>query len=79
MMDRLIFANNSIKSAFDIACHDIAAQAAGLPLYRFLGGSENRPLITDYTVSLGSTEKMAADAQDIVRNGFTGDQGEARW
>jgi L-alanine-DL-glutamate epimerase-like enolase superfamily enzyme len=28
-MDRLIFANNSIKSAFDIACHDIAAQAAG--------------------------------------------------
>jgi L-Ala-D/L-Glu epimerase len=69
-MDRLIFANNSIKSAFDIACHDIAAQAAGSPLFRYLGGTENRRLITDYTVSLGTKEKMAADAQTIVRNGF---------
>ncbi|HOY28177.1 MAG TPA: dipeptide epimerase [Flavobacteriales bacterium] len=70
LLDRLIFANNSIKSAFDIACHDIAAQAARLPLYRYLGGSENRTLITDYTVSLGTKEKMAADAQAIVHNGF---------
>lgn len=69
-MDRLIFANNSIKSAFDIACHDITAQVAGLPLYRFLGGTENRTLITDYTVSLGSPEQMAADARSITRNGF---------
>ncbi|MBL7952964.1 MAG: dipeptide epimerase [Flavobacteriales bacterium] len=69
-MDRMIFANNSIKSAFDIACHDIAAQAAGLPLYRFLGGATKRPLITDYTVSLGTKEKMAADALVIIRNGF---------
>jgi L-Ala-D/L-Glu epimerase len=69
-MDRLIFANNSIKSAFDIACHDLAAQAAGLPLFRYLGGTENRRLITDYTVSLGAKEKMAADAQAIISNGF---------
>ena len=71
IMDRLIFGNNSIKSAFDIACHDIAAQAAGKPLYEFLGGTTRRVLITDYTVSLGSSKKMAADAQEIVRNGFT--------
>jgi len=70
VMDRLIFGNNSIKSAFDIALHDIAAQAAGVPLYRFLGASVNRELITDYTVSIGDPEKMAADAADIVRNGF---------
>lgn len=69
-MDRLIFANNSIKSAFDIACHDIAAQAAGLPLHRFFGGTVERTLITDYTVSLGTKEDMAADAQAIIRSGF---------
>lgn len=69
-MDRVIFGNNSIKSAFDIACHDIAAQAAGLPLYRLLGGTSNRALVTDYTVSLGPKEKMAADAATIVGNGF---------
>ncbi|HRH39203.1 MAG TPA: dipeptide epimerase [Flavobacteriales bacterium] len=71
IMDRLIFGNNSIKSAFDIALHDIAAQAAGLPLYRFLGGVGDRQLTTDYTVSIASPEKMAADALGIVRNGFT--------
>jgi len=70
-MDRLIFANNSIKSAFDIACHDIAAQVAGQPLFKFLGGRRERDLITDYTVSIASPEKMAADAVGIVANGFT--------
>jgi L-Ala-D/L-Glu epimerase len=70
LMDRLIFGNNSIKSAFDIALHDIAAQMAGLPLYKFLGGTERRELITDYTVSLGEPEQMAADAAAIIANGF---------
>lgn len=71
VMDRLIFGNSSIKSAFDIALHDVAAQTDGVPLFRFLGGNENHPLITDYTVSLGSPGMMAANALDVVRNGFT--------
>lgn len=70
IMDRVIFANNSIKSAFDIALHDIAAQQAGLPLYAFLGGKNHRALFTDYTVSLGDPSKMAADAEAIVEAGF---------
>jgi L-alanine-DL-glutamate epimerase-like enolase superfamily enzyme len=53
-----------------MAWHDVAAQAAGLPLWRFLGAEVNRPLLTDYTVSLGPPEKMAADAEDIVRAGY---------
>ena len=71
VMDRLIFGNNSIKSAFDIALHDIAAQCAKLPLYAFLGGRKEKELVTDYTVSIASPEKMAVDAVEIVRSGFT--------
>lgn len=70
IMDRLIFGNNSIKSAFDISLHDIAAQAADLPLWKFLGGKERSDLFTDYTVSIGDPEQMVVDAEDIVRNGF---------
>ncbi len=70
VMDRLIFGNNSIKSAFDIALHDLAAQAVDLPLWKFLGGKERSDLFTDYTVSIGDPEQMAADAEDIVRSGF---------
>jgi len=69
-MDRTIFGNSSIKSAFDIALYDIASQAAGLPLYAFLGGQNNKMLKTDYTVSLGEPEQMVADALEIKERGF---------
>ncbi len=69
-MDKVIFGNSSIKSAFDIALYDIAAQHAGLPLYAFLGGNNNKILMTDYTVSLGTPEQMVADAQEIKDRGF---------
>ncbi|HAQ20947.1 MAG TPA: dipeptide epimerase [Prolixibacteraceae bacterium] len=70
LLDRNIYGNSSIKSAFDIALYDIAAQHAGLPLYAFLGGANNKQLITDYTVSLNSPVQMAADAQEIKDRGF---------
>lgn len=69
-MDRTIFANSSIKSAFDIALYDIAAQQAGLPLYAFLGGKNNKILKTDYTVSLNEPAQMVADALEIKERGF---------
>lgn len=70
VMDRIIYGNTSIKSAFDIALYDIASQIAGLPLYRFLGGEKNKELITDYTISLNSSEKMVDDARKIIHDGF---------
>ena len=69
-MDRLIYGNSSIKSAFDIALHDIAAQEAGLPLYAFLGGKNNKTIVTDYTVSIGDPAKMAEDALRIQAEGY---------
>src|SRR5579875_2074413 len=71
IMDKTIYGNSSIKSAFDIALHDIAAQHAGVPLYKFLGGEKNKILETDYTVSLGNPEKMKADAIKIKEQGFS--------
>lgn len=69
-MDKTIYANSSIKSAFDIALHDIAAQHSGLPLYKFLGGEKNKVLETDMTVSLGDVQKMVADAVRFKAEGF---------
>lgn len=69
-MDKTIYGNNSIKSAFDMALYDIASQHASLPLYKFLGGENNKTLITDYTVSLGEAKKMAADAAKYKEQGF---------
>ncbi len=69
-MDKLIYGNNSIKSAFDMALYDIAAQHSGIPLYRFLGGENNKPIVTDYTVSIGDPETMAAAAKKIKEQGY---------
>lgn len=70
IMDRTIFGNSSIKSAFDIALYDLASQHAQLPLYAFLGGKKSKTLQTDYTVSLGDPKQMVADAQEIKDRGF---------
>lgn len=62
LMDKTIYGNSSIKSAFDIALHDIAAQHEGVPIYKLLGGENNKVLETDYTVSIGDPQKMKSDA-----------------
>ena len=70
IMDSVIYGNSSIKSAFDIALYDIAAQHSGIPLYAFLGGKNNKTIVTDYTVSIDTPQKMADDAVKIKTNGF---------
>src|SRR5688500_8946653 len=69
-MDKLIYGNGSIKSAFDMALYDIASQHADIPLYKFLGGTNTKTILTDYTVSIGDPEKMAADAVKIKKKGY---------
>jgi L-Ala-D/L-Glu epimerase len=70
LMDTIIYGNSSIKSAFDMALYDIAAQEAGMPLYQFIGGTNDKTIITDYTVSIGEPDKMAADAVKIKEQGY---------
>lgn len=62
--------NTTIKSAFDMAIYDIAAQHAGQPLYQFLGGTK-KEMLTDITVGIGTPEKMAEQAKAFVENGAT--------
>ena len=69
-MDQAIYGNRSVKSAFDIALHDLCSKKAGKALYEFLGGTGKRELITDYTVSIGDPEEMAESAREIISRGF---------
>jgi L-alanine-DL-glutamate epimerase-like enolase superfamily enzyme len=60
--------NTTIKSAFDMALHDLAAKAAGLPLYRFLGGAR-KEIETDFTLGIGTPAKMAEAARAAAAKG----------
>lgn len=64
---RLAF-NTTIKSAFDMALHDLAAKARGLPLYRFLGG-EKKDIETDFTLGIGPPAAMADKARAAIAKG----------
>ena len=60
--------NATIKSAFDMALYDLAAKAAGQPLYRYLGGT-GKALETDLTIGIDTPGNMAAKAVDFVKRG----------
>lgn len=67
-LDAFIARNTTIKSAFDMALHDLTAKYAGLPLYAFLGGRK-KEIITDLTIGIDRPEVMAAKAIDFVSRG----------
>jgi o-succinylbenzoate synthase len=61
--------NATIKSAFDMALYDLAAKAAGIPLYQYLGANNKKELQTDLTIGIDTPENMAAKAIDFVKRG----------
>ncbi len=68
-MARFLPHSTTIRSAFDMALHDIASRYASMPLYRFLGG-DNHPLETDITIYIGDPDRAGQQAEAIVDAGF---------
>jgi L-alanine-DL-glutamate epimerase-like enolase superfamily enzyme len=62
-LERAVVRNSSARMAVECAVYDLAAQAAGVPLFRYLGGRE-QALRTDMTLSAAAT---AAEARELVR------------
>jgi L-alanine-DL-glutamate epimerase-like enolase superfamily enzyme len=68
-MDRVTARNGSAKAALDIALYDIMSKAAGVPLYKYLGGNSAN-VETDMTISIDEPESMGQTAKDLNRRGF---------
>jgi len=65
-----IVGNTSAKAALDMAVYDLWGKLHHAPLFRLLGGFRNE-LITDYTISIDTPEKMAAESLEMVGKGFS--------
>ncbi|MGP3640028.1 dipeptide epimerase [Lentilactobacillus hilgardii] len=69
-IDQSMVHNSSPKAALNIAVNDLIAQHYQVPLYQLLGGHTDR-IQTDYTVSVGTTDKMIAQAKELMNAGFS--------
>jgi len=69
-LSMFIAGNTTIKSAFDMALYDIAAKAAGLPLYKYLGGKK-REIETDITIGIDTIPNMVSKALIFKERGAT--------
>jgi L-Ala-D/L-Glu epimerase len=61
--------NPSIVAAFDMALYDILGKAAGLPIFRLLGGDKTT-FETDFTIGIDTPENMATAAREHAAKGF---------
>ncbi|KPP84067.1 MAG: muconate cycloisomerase [Rhodobacteraceae bacterium HLUCCA08] len=68
-MEAAIPGHPMAKAVIDIACHDLAARAAGLPLWRHLGGAHRTEVSFAGSVGISTTERMEAEAADFVARG----------
>lgn len=62
-------ATPSALCAFDLAFHDLLGLAAGMPLYRLLGGYRSR-IQTSVTIGIAPVAETVALARDRARQGF---------
>ena len=70
IMDSLYHGNTPIKAGIDLACYDIAAKNAGVPLYQYLGGASGK-VHSDVTIGISTPEEMADTAAEWVEKGFS--------
>jgi L-alanine-DL-glutamate epimerase-like enolase superfamily enzyme len=56
------------RNALDAALWDLEAQRRGEPAWKLAGLTPPRPLATAYTISLGSPDRMEADARRAARH-----------
>ncbi len=62
--------HTSAKACLDIALHNLAAQKAKLPLWRFLGANVESQIETAVTVSLDAPDAMATQSAEFVAKGL---------
>jgi L-alanine-DL-glutamate epimerase-like enolase superfamily enzyme len=70
LMNTVFNGHPYIKSALDMACSDLAARAASIPLVTLLGGRESETAELYKVVAHGTVDAMTTSAIRIVREGF---------
>ena len=69
-MDTISVGNPFAKAAIDLACHDLKAKAAGIPVYELLGGLQHERLPVMWSLGSDTPEINAREAALKVEEGY---------
>lgn len=69
LMDKSVKGHPYAKAALDIACHDIAGKAAGVPVYTLLGGQFRDRIEVAHSLGIMPVEQCVAEAEQAIAEG----------
>ena len=69
-MDAVLRGHPYVKSAIDVACWDILGKATGMPVYKLLGGAEQKDVQLYRAISQESPAEMAAKIAGYRAEGY---------
>ena len=68
-MDRVVKGNPYAKAAVDIACHDLAGKALGVPVSTLLGGRLRDGIEVTHSLGIMEVDRCVAEAEQAVAEG----------
>ena len=71
IMDVQLPGHPYVKSPIDIACWDIAGQAADMPLWQMMGGHAPEPVAVNSSISTGTPDEMIELINRAAEQGYT--------
>lgn len=68
-MDKVVKGNPYAKAAVDIACHDLAGKALGVPVSTLLGGRHRDGIELTHSLGIMEVDRCVAEAEQAVAEG----------
>ena len=68
-MDRVVKGNPYAKAAVDVACHDLAGKALGVPVSTLLGGRLRDGIEVTHSLGIMDVDRCVAEAEQAVGEG----------
>jgi muconate cycloisomerase len=68
-MDKVVKGHPYAKAALDIACHDVAGRALGVPVWQLLGGKRRDGIEVAHSLGILPVERCVEEAEQAVAEG----------
>jgi muconate cycloisomerase len=69
-MDKVVKGHPYAKATLDVACHDLAGKALGVPVWKLLGGQHRDGIEVTHSLGIMEVDRCVAEAEQAVAEGI---------